>query len=240
MTNAVQDAINQAKQKAAEQAANAQVPATTSQSSAPAPYQAPRKFTADDLAAGSMNVDAFLKVSEDGLKVGDKPGLIDSIIVNIDMSTVQYCEAIKYGNPAVYAKTYDGVKAVGGGTWSEAIARAQAAQPGCQPYNSADLTLILVEAAKSLKGDVIAEPNTKLGHSLSTTNRGNFAELLDKIEAAGLNKHAANVKVKITSEVRTNKKQQKWGVLKFDLLGEVGEDDAVDSAPVADNAAATA
>ena len=216
--------IAAARAAAAEKKANGgNAVATTEQGGAPAAYVAPRTMTLDDLSGSSMNVDSFLKVNEHGLeiKAKDQPvsGLIESVLVSIDVAKgLQVMEAIKYGNPAIYAKTYDGVRCVTGGTWADAVKKAQMADPRASTYMGADITMTLVDEAKDLKGNVAAAAGTIIGHSTSTTNKVNLKKFIDEVTAANL--RDSTVLVKITSEKRSNKAGQIWGILNFELIGE--------------------
>lgn len=234
--NPVDEAIAQAKAKAnantAAQAAQSTAVATAAAPApAPAPYQAPRSYSMDDMVNGGMVCDAFLKVNEDGLKIGDKPDLIDNIVVNIDFATVMSGEAIKTdGKNPQYFKTFDGVKATTGGTWQEAVNKVRIVSPDAKPYMTSDIPMTLTAAAKSIKGAEVAPVGYKLGHSTSTTNRANWVDLFNKAKAAGLVKpdntaasgYSGSVSVKVTAE-RKNKAQNVWGVLKFELLGAAAE-----------------
>lgn len=219
MTNAIEGAIAAAKDQAAQNRDNlpAQVQTNTEISTAYAPAAAKLK-TLDDLGASGLNVDHFLSVTEDGLKIKDKNGLIEQILVEIDMQKIAVFEGIKYGgNNAIYVKTYDGVNANTGGLWAAALRKAQMAEPNVRPYMGADLTMVLAEPALSVKGETVADVGTVLGHSTSTTNKANLMELIDAVKAAGLSNEI--VLVKVTSQPRTNKNGNNWGVLKFELVG---------------------
>ena len=224
--NSVDAVIAAAKAAAAakKQTAGTEVATTaTSAGGAVSTNVAPRTMTLDDLSGSSMNVDSFLKVNEHGLeiKAKDKPvsGLIESVLVSIDIAKdVQVFEGIKYGNPAVYAKTYDGARAVNGGTWSDAVKKAQMADPGASTYTGADITMKLVDDAKDLKGVVAASKGTVLGHSTSTTNKVNFKKFIDEVTAGNL--RDSIVLARVTNEKRSNKSGNVWGVLAFELIGE--------------------
>lgn len=221
-TNAVDQAIAAAKEAAAKTPTGTTVDLVASTSSngvqSYAPVQAP---SLDMMASGPSSVDAYLKVKFDGLKIGDKPGLIDSIRVAIDMSPsageMVAANAVKYGDPAVYLKSYDGINCTTGGTWAEAIQKAKLIDPKANPYMSCDIAMTLIEDAKDLKGQVASPAGTRLGHSTSTTNRANAAELIRAVKEAGLSDEV--VEVIVTAQQRTNPKGQEWGVLKFQLVG---------------------
>lgn len=90
MTEAIQAAIEAAKATAA------RLPATPSRGT---------PFSLTDFSLGSMNVDAYLKVKEYGLVVGNAGVLLPEVTMTIDMKEVQVHQAIKFGNPAQYLKT---------------------------------------------------------------------------------------------------------------------------------------
>lgn len=212
--SAIEDAIAAAKATAL-----ATTPATgTAVGGVAAPAKA---YALDDMAQGGLNVDTYLKVKEHGLLVGDNGVLFDEIEVSIDMSQVQVTQAIKYGNPAIYSRTIDGARAIAGGSWDDAVARAQRADPKAQPYMSADIPMTLLATLSDKKGKEVVEVGTRIGHSLSTTNKANFVDLLGKVKNDGLT--ASVVHVKLTAQARSNKAGNTWGVVKFELLGEYAD-----------------
>lgn len=233
MSNPIQEAIDKANAAAAQAAAlQAQAAAMAVAAPAPAtavavaPAPAPVKLTMETMSAGQMSVDQWIKVKEDGLKLGDKPGLIESMILGLDMTLdrgfrLKY--AIKNGNPAQYAYSFDNATADGGGTWAAAIEKIQKLDPSkkCSPYRAVDLPFFVIEDVK--KGDqVLAKIGDTLGHTTSTTNWANWEVFYKAVEAAGL--MGQKVKVKVTAQPRTNTKGNTWGVLKFELLGLAPED----------------
>lgn len=175
----------------------------------------------DSLSQGSMNVDSWLKVNEFGLTVDNKDDLIDSVKVVIDFAEVSPFEGVRFGNPPTYLKTYDGQTCSTGGTWTEALQKAQSMDSKCRPYKGADVPMTLLEDAKEAKeGKVIAEAGVRLGHSTSITNRAAFSDFYEEAKKQGLENGA--VEVEITQKKMTNSNGQKWGILIFKLLGAYG------------------
>jgi hypothetical protein len=223
-TNPVDAAIAAAQEKAE----NAE-PVATTQAVAPAqptavaaaPVGGPLTF--DDLTQGGMDVTDWLKVNEFGLTVGshgDK--LFKDAEFLIDTNNVQAVEVIKFGNPATYMKTYDRITCVSGGTWQEAMAKAAQVQPGVRPYQSAELPLQVVSDIE-VDGTVVAQEGDLLGHSTSTTNFANLSSLMKELKEKGQSpipgeRKGAIVKLKVSSEKRTNQRKNTWGVLAFELL----------------------
>lgn len=182
-----------------------------------ATYSAPKAPSVDDLMTGSMNVDGYLKVKENTLLIDNKPNLIETIKVKIDMKELMPFTGIKYGNPVVYQKTYDGITAASGGSWADALAKAQRIDPQVRPYMGADLQMELTEDAKDVKGAKVADAGLRLGHSTSTTNRNELASFLKTVKEAGYMNES--VEVEIGFKRMTNKNGQSWGLLTFKLLG---------------------
>lgn len=227
MSNAVQAAIEAAKN----QAGNATQALAVAQPSANtvATYQAPaQKMGLDDLSSG-LNVNGFIQSKYEGLVLKSKAesakgaSLIEEAVVKFIIGDgtnfdVQTCEAAKYGDPAFYIKTYDGVKEARGGSWEAAVAKGKLAEPDkFYTYKSVDITMTLVEDLKDIKGKVLLEKDAKIGNSVSATGMKNFINLVEQVKKAGLLN--AEVLVKVTNEPK-NGKGKTWGVLQFELIGE--------------------
>ena len=207
------------------------IAAAKSQAEAPAPSvpavagSRPAPMTLQDFSQGSMSVDEFIKVKEHGLLIGTNHELISRLRVAIDMTEIQVCDAIKFGNPPTYYKTYDGITCTAGGSWDQAKAKAVSIDPNARPYKSADIPCTLLEDAKDISGKkTVAEAGIRLGHSLSTTNKANFQEFLKEVGAQNL--LSGVVEVALTAEAKSNKAGNRWGVLAFELIGEKAPDQA--------------
>lgn len=198
------------------QAAVAVIPTTAV---ANAPAATPVKLSMESMAAGSMNVDKWLKVNEDGLKIGESKLITDPILVSLDMTEgvgfmLKY--AIKGGNPAQYAYTADLVNAAGGGSWPDAQARIRALAPSATPYRAVDLPFTLEQEVKA-GGVVVGVVGDTIGYTTSTTNWGNWQAFYKEVSDARL--LGQRVQVKLTSQPRTNKAGNVWGVVAFELVG---------------------
>lgn len=196
-------------------ATGSQVPATQSAEST----AVGRPMGLDDAMAGTMIVDDWLKVSEHGLQIGGKKPLLEEIKVRLNMSEVTYCEAVKYGNPATYRKTYDRVMSVDGATWAKALSEARAVQPNARPYNTADVMLEMVDDIK-LKDETVAA-GTVLGHGFSTTGFKSFAKLVKAVRALGGDPTQDTVEMTV-GYLELNGNGNTWGVLDFRDITIVG------------------
>ena len=226
MTNAVNDAIQRAQEAAATvvEAVPAVVQAGAPANDVPVAYVPARAPSmADAMASAQMRPDEWLKVKEHGLLLGTSREAIEEMTVMIDMTEQNgfyMKESIKFGNPAVYLSTYDGVTCDKGGPWIAAIGKAQAADPRAKPYYSVDIKMTLMEDVKQIKGSKKHEfgaAGKTLGHSTSTTNFDEWRELYRECSAAGL--IGQKVIVKLTVKALENKAGNAWGVIVFTLVG---------------------
>ena len=225
MSNAVNDAIAKAQEAAAAtiEAVPAVVQAGAPANDVPAAYVPARAPSmADAMASAQMRPEEWLKVKEHGLLLGTSREAIEDMTVMIDMTEQNgfyMKESIKYGNPAVYMSTYDGVTCDKGGPWIAAIGKAQAADPRAKPYYSVDIKMKLTADVKTIKGKKheFGEAGKTLGHSTSTTNFDEWREFYRECSAAGL----LNQKVvaKLTVKQLENKAGNAWGVIVFTLVG---------------------
>lgn len=200
------------------------VPAGSTAVAPAAPVAPGKPLTMSDLAAGSINVDKWIKVKEFGILIGDNATLLESIQCTIDMTEgVGFVpkKSIKAGNPAQYFSTIDGVTCTSGGSWDAACEKARSLQPTAREYRCVDLPFTLDENAVDGKGNVVAEAGTRLGHTTATTNWANWEGFYREVSAAGL--LGTTVLVKVGFQARSNKNGNRWGVLTFELLGEAGE-----------------
>ena len=222
MSDPIAEAL--AKAQAAAAASTSTAVANTSQGGAVATSGGggtPQKLSMETMAAGGMAVDKWFKVTEDGLKIGDSKLIVGHVLATIDMTegsgfVLKY--AIKGGNPAQYAYTTDLVNAVGGGSWEAAQARIKALAPSASPYRAVDLPFTLVGEVKDMGGAVIGNAGDTLGYTTSTTNWANWQAFHKEVADAGL--LGQTVTVKLTAQARTNKNNNKWGVMAFELVQE--------------------
>jgi hypothetical protein len=213
--SSIDDAIANA-QEAAQNAPS--VPAVQEQSAGVPAVGSGAPMGMGDFMTGGMSVDDWLKVKFFGLLIGDSDKFItDGINVEINLSEVSYCQCIKFGNnPTTYNKTYDGVSCVEGGTWAEAVSKAKAIDQKARSYNSADIPMTLLDEVNGVAS------GTRLGHSLSTTNRNNWQSFVRKVIEAGNDAEKDIVEVKITHE-KKEKNSNQWGLLQFELIEPSGE-----------------
>lgn len=191
------------------------------------------KMSMEDAMGSSLSVDCWMKVSKDGIKIGDSPVLLDGdpIHVIIDMKDgigFVIKEAIKGGDPAQYAYTQDRVTATTGGSWADAVKKIQAlpAAANARPYRAVDLPMrlpadLIVErlkkGTKEVESITVCPAGKIIGHTTSTTNWTAWELLYKAVSAAGL--MGKEVVVNVGYVKRSNPKGNEWGTLTFDLLG---------------------
>lgn len=203
--------------------------ATPGSTAVAAPAQ---KLSMESLMIGSMTVDGWIKPKEFGLLIGDKAEIIPKLKVMLDMTEGTGFipkMAIKGGNPAQYAYTQDGATAVGGGSWADAQARIRALDPKASAYRAVDLPFTLLENAIGFApgqqvGVELAKAGQRLGYTTSTTNWGNWETFYREVANAGL--LGKRVELFVGAQKRTNKNNNVWGVMTFELIGEVEADES--------------
>lgn len=215
--------VNQAA--AAQQAAVAQQAATQGASQLPAAVPPPaanlmpasggKRLTLDDaVEMTGMAVDAYINLTADAIQVG-KAGFHERLIVGIDLSEVQPFYGVSWGNnPSRYARSYDRVVTVGGGSWASTLAAA-AADPvkAGSEYISYEIPMTVLERAEDHKKNVV-EDGAVIGYSPSVTNAKDFKVLIQQARAAGFTR----ITVELIHRAKTNAKG-KWGALAYKLLG---------------------
>ncbi|TAU37822.1 hypothetical protein ELI44_32880 (plasmid) [Rhizobium ruizarguesonis] len=125
-----------------------------------APVAAGAPLGLDDMMAGGVSVDHWLKLTADGIKIGDKTKPLDTIEVYLDMSEIAYNFSVKYNvnGTAVYHKTYDRVTDAQGGPWIATMQKAQSIDPKAYEYRSAEIPFVLAADVESkTKGELAAE-----------------------------------------------------------------------------------
>jgi hypothetical protein len=215
----VQDAINQAR-KAAEDAVvmgstEVEVYAPSTPVAPAMNYSAPSMGNMAVSTGISKLVEDWIKVTEYGLTIGADRTILNGLKVAIDMTEGQgffVKHSIKYGNPAQYYSSYDGTTCDRGGLWSDAVMKAQRADPKAKTFPAADVIFTLLEDVK-LK-DRVVPAGTKLGHTTSTSNWQDWAEFYrgvtknDQLNTA--------VEAVISAEAVTGKNNgYTWGIMKF-------------------------
>lgn len=212
MADAIQDAIDAAKANAANSVPQTIEGTTGGQVST----QRSAPLGLDDMLAGGINVDAWIKVTEHGMTIGTDRTLFDSIPVTLDMTQIAYAYSVRYGNPATYEKTYDRVTSTKGQPWPTVLQQAKAKDDKASEFRSADLPFKLRESLMNKKGDAtVIESGSTLGHSLSVTGWKSFQDFVTNLQKLGIDPRSSVVDLDLSFEVRTNAKGT-WGVLKFD------------------------
>lgn len=225
MTNPIDEAIARSNAGAATAAAALPAVVTPGATAVGAPAASPVKLTMAQMMAGGMTVDKWIKVNEDGIKIGDSKLIVGGFDATIDMtegSGFILKHGIKGGNPAQYAYTTDLATAVTGGSWEAAMARIRALDPKANPYRSVDLPFTLVGEVKDMAGAVVGKAGDTVGYTTSTTNWKNWETFFKAVAEAELLGQV--VSVHLTAEAKTNKAGNNWGILKIELKSEAASE----------------
>lgn len=223
------NALDNVMSQAEDAAANFQAPAIPGVGHAPAVLPTPANSNLakpsmnDFMDSGGMDVDTYFRVKAEGFKVGDTmQGLIDDLIVDIDLTEVQpiYSARFESGGNTVFIKSYDGVSTPDGKNFQNEVDRlGRINQKASGIYQSAEIPCTLVDQlADSKKGSsVVIEADTRIGLTPSVTGFKPFQSFMRKLRAASPDRLNDTVRVKLVHEKKTNSKNNEWGVLNFEL-----------------------
>lgn len=222
----IQDAINQA-QGAAAQMASAEalagnhgtdvVEGYVSKAGTVQTYSKP-SLSAFSAAKGLLpNNTRYLKPTEFGFRIGKNKDMIQEFIAELDLAEdkgILPKWTVRYGNPAQYLSSYDGVTCNKGGAWSDAVVKARITSPDAEPYPAAEVKFILAEPLK-LKEETLGV-GTIIGYDTSAPSRySDLSDFFDAANAAGVMGQKVKVKV-IAREINHN--GNNWGTVALELV----------------------
>lgn len=212
--NAMEKAIAEAQAAEAAGPAASATPAVINHTAPPA-KAAP--LTLDDFKRETPSVDAWVKIAVDGMTIRDEKvdgfteAKVRTVMVLDDLVT---CKRLRWGNPATYTASYDGVYATDGQLWSAVIegARRATGDMSIKDYISLEVQARLLEDAGGAKaGDVI-------GYQTTPTQNKALNALIKTIEAEGIGRDE-EVEVVIGVKQATNSKGNKWAIHTYEFVG---------------------
>lgn len=221
MTN-VQDAVKKAREAAAAAAGAAEgstgndiIEGRVNTSGQVSTFVKPSMATVAAQASVIPKAIPYLKVNEFGIRIGKNKEFLDEIEGTINMTEDKgfaVKHTVRFGNPAQYLSTYDGIGCDKGGSWGDAMAKAKMADPGAEPFHSVDIVVTLTKDIK-LKDEVVPA-----GKQVAiNTSKTNFSEWEDFYRAvAEEGRLGETVPVKITSRSISHNGNE-WGVFEFAL-----------------------
>jgi len=208
-------AAAQALTQNAQNAAGAVV-TTANTNTAVAPAGTPGTPMSLEDSINGMAVDTFLKLKFEGIYVKEDATPFTELKVRLRGSDIAYHKAVRFGNPATYRRSYDGVReARSGKPWAEVVAQAMAADPKCTgDYDAYDLPFTLTADMVSMlkPGTVLVPAGAVVGYSTAIT-AGKATKAFIKNVIMPLGKHNL-----IEGVVKLDKKSTdkgKWGILDF-------------------------
>lgn len=200
----------------------AQVPAAQGMPGLPAHLQqfaAPMQFTMENMAAMGLSVEQWFKPDFQGMTIGDQDGIVKEALCEIDMTEnagFVLGMGIRYGNPAVYHFTTDGVSCQDGMSWPQAMMTALTVDPTAKPFRSVQIPMTAVQDVVDVDGKVVASQGTSLGYTTPYSGWNTWLAFHRQCAMKGL--LGQRVVVRITNEPKKNAAGNKWGNLRFELL----------------------
>ncbi|MFB2553921.1 hypothetical protein [Ensifer soli] len=218
----IADAIARAQAAAAEihhHNVNQRMPVVMpAQNAVAAPMPAGPPLGLDDMLAGGVAVDHWLKVTPYGLTVGDRTRPIDAIDVYLDMGEIAYNYAIKYtvNGQAIYHKSYDRVTDARGGSWMASLQKAQAIDPNAYEYRSAELPFMAASDIVGKDGKTMAaHEGDRLGLALATTAWTGFERFIRDIRRRGIDPTTTVLRLTLGTQAKQKTGVNDWGVPTF-------------------------
>lgn len=212
--NTIEQAINQAKTAAAnissEANSNLGGGAMVNRPNTSVARAAPFKF--NDLSTGQLNVVTWLKIDKYGLHIGSDRSTFDELLVAVPLREVAYCQSVRFGNPAQYRKSYDGMTDSRGGSWAQTVMEAQKIDSRATEFRSADIPFYALEDISSTGKDakVLVKTGDAIGHSLAVTAWKGWSSLLTKLSREGVDVDNDILKIRLGFTPRKNDKGE-WG-----------------------------
>jgi len=223
-TNALDNVLAQAQAAAASKA----VVAMESQHQEVSHYQPQNtglaKPGAGFIDAGGIDVDAYLKVDKAGFKLGDAfKGFVDELLVSLDLSEVVYiyqCRAENPGSGAIqYLKSYDGISTVEGKNFLAEVNRFDTTYlKSTGIYETMEIPLTLSVDVQDPKYTTVVEEGSTLGLTPPPTGLTGFRKILKKVRANGGDPMFDVVNLRLKHDTKTNKANQEYGVVEWELL----------------------
>lgn len=159
----------------------------------------------------------YLKPTEFGMKIGKNKDMLQDFEAEINLAEdagFQLKHTIRFGNPAQYLSSYDGVTCNKGGSWHDALMKARMASPNAEPYYAAEIKLTLTKELK-LKDEVL-KAGTIIGYDTSAPSRfSDWSDFFEEAAKAGVVGQTVGVKV-VAREINHN--GNTWGTVAFELL----------------------
>ena len=222
----IQDAIKQAQGAAAaiaeqEHASTAVIEASVNHAGQVQTFQKPSMGSVAAATSVIPKMTPFLKVNEFGILLGKKDKNFKTSfkakVLLLEDKGFQLKWTLRFGNPAQYYSTYDGVSCDKGGSWHDALGKARMIAPGAEPYVSVDVPLTLAEAIEVTgEGGKLEKipAGTVIAFNASKTNFDEWAEFWRSAEAAGVVGQEVEI---ICGHRDIHHNGNDWGVVTFTL-----------------------
>lgn len=183
----------------------------------------PSSYGWDTFGQGScpINVDFMMKNKSGSFMVNKKEILKAPFRAKFLFGESKLKHSIKLtqNGQTQYFSTYGGgICQSNGQPWQQVVAQVQALDSKAYEYESADVCLELVDPIKDVEGNVIADAGTRIGYTTSSTNKAELTKFKNACMEKGLNLANAEVNVKIGFKLMSNKSNQNWSIVTFDII----------------------
>lgn len=170
--------------------------------------------------SAGITVDQFLTLKYEGFRLGDNKALFDRFVASLDMSQVVPILQVR-GNKdgqTTFIKSYDGVMTPQGQNFQQATENLRSRSDKLDgPYQTSEIPLTVLEDFKV--GTETVKAGTVIGTTPPITGVKFFASFIKELRAQGL--QDSKVKVNVIHLPQSNVKKNEWGVVTFELIGEI-------------------
>lgn len=160
---------------------------------------------------GGTQADHYMKLKNGSMRIGETK--VESFTARLSVGSIKVFKMLRYGNPAQYIKSRDGIMTEDGVPFQQAQETAnQVEGKTVKPYISYELRFTLEEAA----GD--GEAGQTVVYSTPPSSKTNTDDIIQEIRNAGI-RDDEDALVKVGYVEKTNKNGNDYCVLTFEFIG---------------------
>lgn len=216
-------ALSRVLDQAAEAAANAPAPTQNALVPSNGNLPAAARPSIDSLVdSAGITVDAYLTLKYEGFRLGDNKTLFSEFVAFLDLDEVVPISQVRAtsGGQTTFLKSYDGNMTPQGQNFQQAIESLRARSDKLDgPYTTSEIPLTVAEDFKV--GSETIKAGTVIGTTPPQTGVKFFAKFIRELREQGL--EGQRVKVRIVHTPQTNRNNNEWGVVTFELIEAASE-----------------
>lgn len=170
--------------------------------------------------AAPITVDAMLKNKSGSMMINGKEILKMPFKAKLLLAESKIKHSIKcnVNGQLQYFSTYGGGRCTNGMDWNTVVNECTARDKSAYEYESMDMCFELAEDLKGTDGSIVANKGQRIGYTTAATNRAEIVKFKNTCLERGLNLANAEVDVKVSFNINTNKANQNWTTIGLEVL----------------------